>query len=171
MNLGIRYKAIAIQTKYWQPKDDYIRDIICAIKKIIVDEDIITISEKAISIALGNIYDEKKIIPSRLARYISKYWMRIVWPYILGPLCHLREGTIKSLKLYPIKEGSHHKQLAIKKGGILQALLHGSEAAIDGSNLPFSYVCLPLNNPIKVMTEAEDLPNHYEAIKARIEND
>ena len=28
--------------------------------------------------------------------------------------------------------------------------MHGSEAAIDGSNLPFSYVCLPLNNPIKV---------------------
>jgi histidinol dehydrogenase len=30
---------------------------------------------------------------------------------------------------------------------------------------------IKLNTPLKIMTEAEDLPNHYEAIKARIEND
>ncbi len=141
-----RYKAVAVETRYWKPRDDYARDIIEAIKNIVDNGDFVTVSEKAVSTALGNLIDEKKVEPSRLARFIAKYWMRIVWPYILGPVCHLRQKTIEFLRSYPPEEGSLHKQLALEQSGFLQALMHGSEGGIDGSNLPHSYVSLPLAN-------------------------
>ena len=141
-----RYKAVAVETHYWKPGDDYITQLIQAIAKIVADGDFVTVSEKAVSTALGNLIDEKSVEPSRLARFIARYWMRIVWPYILGPVCHLRQKTIEFLRSYPPEEGSLHKQLALQRNGFLQALMHGSEGAIDGSNLPHSYVSLPLEN-------------------------
>jgi len=81
--------------------------------------------------------------------------MRKVWPYILGPICHLRQKTIDQLRSYPIEEGSRHKQLALDRGGFLQALMHGSEASIDGSNIPYSYVSLPLENSWKIAQEIQ----------------
>jgi len=151
-----RYKALAVKTRYWKPKDDYITDIIAAIKNVVKDGDFVTISEKAVSTALGNLVDEQEIKPSSLARFIAKYWMRIVWPYVLGPVCHLRKKTIDYLRSYPVEEGSRHKQLALERGGFLQALMHGSEGGIDGSNLPFSYVCLPLENAEKIVSELRE---------------
>ena len=147
------YKAVAIETRYWKPRDDYVQDIIEAINSIVADGDFITVSEKAVSTALGNLVDEKSVKPSRLARCIAKYWMPIVWPYILGPVCHLRKKTINFLRSYPAEEGSLHKQLALERSGFLQALMHGSEGGIDGSNLPHSYVCLPLENAEDIATE------------------
>ena len=147
------YKAVAVETRYWKPRDDYIQDTIEAIKNIVADGDFVTVSEKAVSTALGNLVDEKNVKPSRLARCIAKYWMPFVWPYILGPVCHLRKKTIDFLRSYPAEEGSLHKQLALERSGFLQALMHGSEGGIDGSNLPHSYVCLPLENAEDVATE------------------
>lgn len=141
-----RYIALAVETRYWKPKDDYTKDIINAIKNTIKDGDYVTVSEKAVSTALGNLVDEKTLKPTALARFIARYWMRFVWPYILGPVCHLRKNTVDNLRAYPPKEGSYHKQLALERGSFLQALMHGSEAGIDGSNLPHTYVCLPLEN-------------------------
>ena len=140
------YKACAVESHYWKPGDDYIKNIIEAIKNIVADGDYVTVSEKAISTALGNIIDEKNVKPSSLARFIAKYWMRIVWPYILGRKCHMKLKTIQFLSSYPTEEGSRHKQLALMQSGFLRALMHGSEGAIDGSNLPYSYVALPLEN-------------------------
>lgn len=151
-----RYKAVAVESRYWKPGDDYIRQLIEAIKNIVADGDFVTVSEKAISTSLGNLVDEKNVEPSRLARFIAKYWMRIVWPYILGPICHLRQKTIKFLTSYPTEEGSLHKQLALQQSGFLQALMHGSEGAIDGSNLPYSYVSLPLENAQKIAQELSE---------------
>ena len=151
-----RYKAVAVESRYWKPGDDYIRQLIEAIENIVEDKDFVTVSEKAVSTSLGNLVDEKNVEPSRLARFIAKYWMRIVWPYILGPLCHLRQKTIDFLRSYPIEEGSHHKQLALQQSGFLQALMHGSEGAIDGSNLPYSYVSLPLENAQKIAQELSE---------------
>jgi F420-0:gamma-glutamyl ligase-like protein len=71
--------------------------------------------------------------------------MRIVWGYLLGPLCHLQKKLLLHLRDYPVEEGSRHKQVALQKAGLLQALMFGSEGGIDGSNLPYSYVSLPLN--------------------------
>jgi len=133
-----------VTTRYWRPGEDYLKQIVKAIENKVEDEDFVTISEKAISTALGNLVDESVVQPSRFARLLAKYWMRFVWPYILGPLCHLRKRTIKRLRTYPIEGGSAHKQVALEHGGFLQALMQGSEGAIDGSNLPYSYVSLPL---------------------------
>ena len=151
-----RYKAVAVESRYWKPGDDYIRQLIEAIENIVQDKDFVTVSEKAVSTSLGNLIDEKNVEPSRLARFIAKYWMRIVWPYILGPLCHLRQKTIKFLRSYPTEEGSLHKQVALMHNGFLQALMHGSEGAIDGSNLPYSYVSLPLENAQKIAQELRE---------------
>jgi F420-0:gamma-glutamyl ligase-like protein len=145
-----RYKALAIQCRYWKPKDDYTSQIVNAIAHVIDDGDYVTVSEKALSTALGNIVNEKTVKPSLLARFIAKYWMRIAWPHLLAPLCRLKWTTIQFLQSYPAEEGSLHKQVALEHCGFLAALAYGSEGAIDGSNLPHSYVALPLENAQKV---------------------
>jgi len=155
-----RYKTVAIKTRYWMPGEDYIKQVVRAIDGTIEDGDFVTVSEKAISTAQGNLIDEKNIQPTWLACFLSKYWMRIIWPYVFGPLCHLRERTIRYLRSYPPEEGSLHKQVALIQGGLLQALMFGSEGSIDGSNLPMSLVSLPLENAYEV---AQELRSRIEA--------
>jgi F420-0:gamma-glutamyl ligase-like protein len=76
--------------------------------------------------------------------------MRLVWGYILGPLSRLRKITIQHIRSYPLNEGSAHKQLALEQASLLEALMFGSEGGIDGSNLPYSLVSLPLRNAQEV---------------------
>jgi len=141
-----KYEAVAVATRYWRPGENYLKQIVKSIENKIEDGDFVTISEKAISTALGNLLDESVVQSGWLARFMAKYWMRFIWVYILGPICHLRKKTIRHLRAYPIEEGSAHKQVALEHAGLLQALMQGSEGAIDGSNLPYSYVSLPLRN-------------------------
>jgi F420-0:gamma-glutamyl ligase-like protein len=108
--------------------------------------DFVTVSEKAISTASGNILDESKVRPSKLAHFIAKYWMHFIWGYLLGVLCHFRKKTITRLRSYPVVEGGAHKQVALEHAGFWQTLMYGSEGGIDGSNLPYSYVSLPVRN-------------------------
>jgi len=140
------YKAVAVTTRYWRPREDYLKQIVRAIENKTENGDFVTISEKAISTALGNLVDESVVQSGWLAHFLAKYWMRFVWVYIFGPLCHLRKKTVRHLRAYPIEDGSAHKQVALEHAGLLQALMQGSEGAIDGSNLPYSYVSLPLRN-------------------------
>jgi len=146
MQVPGKYKTAAITTLYWKPGENYLQRITDSIKSKIEDGDIVTISEKAISTAQGNLIDEGNIKASIFAHFLARYWMRYVWGYILGPLCHLRKRTIHHFKIYPVKKGSIHKQVTLQCAGLLQALMHGSEGGIDGSNLPYSYVSLPLKN-------------------------
>jgi F420-0:gamma-glutamyl ligase-like protein len=141
-----RYKAYAITTKYWRPGEDYIQQIIRSIEGKVSDGDFVVVSEKAIATALGNIVDESKVKPSLNAKIIAKFWMPIIWGYILGPVCHLRRKLLLQLRTYPPELGSRHKQVALQYAGLLQALMFGSEGGIDGTNLPYTYVCLPLKN-------------------------
>jgi F420-0:gamma-glutamyl ligase-like protein len=138
-------KVLAVATRYWRPGEDYLNEIVKAVKGKIVDDDFVVVSEKAISIALSNIVDECEVKPGLGARWIASFWMRTVWGYFLGPLCHLRQKLLLQLRDYPVKVGSRHKQVALHGAGLLQALMFGSEGGIDGSNLPYSYVSLPLN--------------------------
>ncbi|MEM2994445.1 MAG: coenzyme F420-0:L-glutamate ligase [Candidatus Bathyarchaeia archaeon] len=141
-----RYKALAVTTKYWRPSEDYLEEIVKGVKDKINDGDFVVISEKAISTATNNILDENSVKPSLTAKLIAKYWMRIVWGYFLGILCHFNRKLLRHLREYPLDTGSRHKQVALQHAGFLQALMFGSEGGIDGSNLPYSYVSLPLNN-------------------------
>ncbi len=144
------FETIALATGYWRPSEDYELQIVKALEGKVQNGDVVTISEKAISTAAGNIVDEKPIKPCMLARFLAGFWMGVVWAYVLGTFCHLREKTIDRFKTYPTEEGSKHKQLALNEAGFLQALMHGSEGGIDGSNLPYSYVSLTLKDAQKI---------------------
>ncbi|MCX8177591.1 MAG: coenzyme F420-0:L-glutamate ligase [Candidatus Bathyarchaeota archaeon] len=142
----VKYRALAIVTGYWLPGTDYLSEIVAAVEGRVSDGDILVISEKALSIAMGRIIDEDKVKPSLNSRLIAEVWMPIVWGYILGPVCRLNSRLIKDLREYPRQLGGRHKQVALQYGGLLQALMFGSEGGIDGSNLPYSYVSLPLED-------------------------
>ena len=159
----VEYLSIAIPTAYWMPGEDFVEIVIKSVKDLARDGDLIVLSEKAISIATGNIVDEESIEPSRLARLIGGIWMTFVWGHLLGRVCHLKPKTIQRLREYPQPEGPKHKELAINHVGILQSLRHGSEGGIDGSNVAFSFVALPLEDPKKI---AEDL---HEKISEKLE--
>ncbi len=146
----IKYKALAITTNYWNPRSDYIDKILGSIEKKVEDGDFVVVSEKAISTALSNMVDESTVKPSGSARVLAGFWMRLVWGYTLGILCGFGPRLLKRLRNYPFKSGSRHKQVALQYAGFWQALMFGSEGGIDGSNLPFSYVSLPLNNSEKL---------------------
>jgi len=144
------YKCFALETGYWRLGTDYVQKIIDNVRGNIENGDFVTVSEKAISTASGNILDESKICPTRLARFIASFWMRYVWGYLLGVFCRLRKKTITRLRSYPVVEGSMHKQAALEHSGFWQSLMYGSEGGIDGSNLPYSYVSLPLKNARRI---------------------
>jgi F420-0:gamma-glutamyl ligase-like protein len=141
-----KYKALAIVTKYWRPREGYLEEIIKSIEGKVADRDFVVVSEKAISTASGNVIDESLIMQSLSARLIAKFWMRTVWGCFLGPISHLGRKMIQSLREYPLDVGSRHKQVALWQAGLIQALMFGSEGGIDGSNLAYSYVSLPLSN-------------------------
>jgi len=142
----VKYRALAVTTKYWKPGQDYLKEITDSIASRVDNGDFVVVSEKAISTALGNIIDESRIRPSLNAKLIAKPWMRFVWGYVLGVQCHFGQRLLQRLRAYPVAAGSRHKQLTLQQAGLLQALMFGSEGGIDGSNLPYSYVSLPLKN-------------------------
>jgi len=153
----IRYKVLAVTTKYWRPGEDFLEEIVRGVEGRAVDGDFVVVSEKAVATALGNIVDESTVRPGMSARVIAMFWMRVVWGYFLGFLCHFRARLLRQLREYPIGVGSCHKQVALQRAGLLQALMFGSEGGIDGSNLPYSYVSLPLNNADEI---AEEIRKH-----------
>ena len=145
-----KYYALPVATKYWKPGEKYLNIILHSVEKRVTNGDFVVISEKALSTALGNIMDENSISPSFSAKLISHLWMRIAWGYLLGVLCRLGPRLRRRLREYPLEAGSRHKQIALQHSGLLQALMWGSEGGIDGSNLPYSYVSLPLTEPCEL---------------------
>lgn len=142
----VKYKVLAVTTRYWRPRKNYLEEIIEGVKGKVADGDFVVLSEKAISTSLNNIIDESGIEAGLNAKFIARFWMRIVWGYVLGLLCHLRGKLLQHLREYPVELGSRHKQVALQYAGLLQALMFGSEGGIDGSNLAYAYVSLPLKN-------------------------
>jgi F420-0:gamma-glutamyl ligase-like protein len=141
-----KYRMLAVTTKYWKPRENYLKIIGESVEGKIDDRDLLVISEKAVSTALSNVVDESKVRPSLSAKIIAECWMRIAWGYFLGTLCHLRSQLLQHLQTYPFEIGSLHKQVALQYAGLLRALMFGSEGGIDGSNLAYSYVSLPPRN-------------------------
>lgn len=152
-------KVKIIKTRYWLPGEDYLKSISDSTQKVLMNNDIIVISEKALSVAKGYLIDEDKIKPSLLAKLLAKVYMRFIWGYFLGNICNFKEETIKRLRTYPLEEGAKHKQVVLRYFSFLQALKYGSEGGIDLSNVPFSYACLPLRKPLE---EAEHIRSKIE---------
>jgi F420-0:gamma-glutamyl ligase-like protein len=151
----LRLKAIRIKTEYWRPGTDYVSEVVNAVEGVLRDGDIVTVSEKAISTAMGHIVDESKFSSGVAARFLASFWTRRIWSGPLGKLAKLKDGTRERLRNFPLIEGAVHKQVSLYYVGLLQSLRHYSEGGIDASNLPYSYVSLPLNNP-----EAETVRLH-----------
>lgn len=148
-----KYRALALTTGYWKPGEDYLARIADNLAGKVQDADFVVVSEKALSTALGSILDESTVKAGFNAKVISRFWMRFAWGYFLSVICHLGKRLTQRLRQYPLEAGSRHKHVALQRAGPLQALMWGSEGGIDGSNLPFSYVSLPLRNPYKVADE------------------
>jgi F420-0:gamma-glutamyl ligase-like protein len=145
--------ARAIRTRYWRPGDDYRKIILESISKGSQDGDILAISEKALAVAQGRIVDESKSRPGPLAQNLANTWMRLMWGFALGRLCHMKPANITRLRNYPLSEGAKHKQVCLEHSGLLQALRPFSEGGIDTTNLPFSFASLPLESPRRIAEE------------------
>jgi F420-0:gamma-glutamyl ligase-like protein len=143
----LKLKIRKIRTRYWKPGTNAINEITSALSNGLNNGDVVVVSEKALATAQGLVIDESKINPGLMAKIIAKFWMRKVWGGPLGRITKLKPRTLENLREYPIHAGSAHKQLALRKMGLLQALRHYSEGGIDASNLPYSLVSLPLPNP------------------------
>ncbi len=155
-----RYYALALTTTFWKPGTDYKREIMKVTEGRIRDGDFLVVSEKAISTATGNIVDESNVTPGFSAKFLASFWMPLAWGYFLGVACHFGKRLLRRIRQYPAEEGSRHKQITLQYAGFGQSLMFGSEGGIDGSNLPFSLMSLPL----------EDVHLVAEAIRADIQN-
>jgi len=153
------YRTLAAKSKYWRPGTNYNRVIAELVSGLVDDGDTVVVSEKAVAMAQGRICDESAFVPSSLAKFIARFWMRRVWGYLLGPLTRMSRINIERVRNYPAAEGAAHKQAAISYAGVLQALRHSSEGGIDVSNVPYTYACLPLPDPTRV---AEEIRKHLE---------
>ncbi len=140
-----RYQALALTTGYWKPGTEYLKQIVLATEKRVADRDFVVVSEKALSTAQNNIVDESSVHPSLTALFLAKIWMPFAWGYFLGVACHFGQKLLHRIRAYPSEFGSQHKQVALQYTGFSQALMFGSEGGIDGSNLPYSLVSLPLS--------------------------
>ena len=161
----MKLKVVAFKTKYWRPGTDYSEQIVTNINEYVDDGDIIAVSEKSIATATGNIVDESNVSTSGLARFLAEIWIKKIWGGPLGRITRLKTRTLENLQEYPSNEGSAHKQVALREVGFLQALRHYSEGGIDASNLPYSYVSLPLGDP------NENAFNIREAVKNELGKD
>jgi len=146
----MRLRTITFKTSFWRPGTDYVSEIIRVTSTHLKNGDIIAVSEKAISTASGNIYNEARVLPGTVAKFLAGYWTKGLWAGPLGMITGLKRQTLNNLKNYPRKEGAAHKQTALWHVGLLQSLRHYSEGGIDASNLPYTYVSLPLSKPIEV---------------------
>lgn len=146
----MRLRTITFKTSFWRPETDYVSEIIRVTSTHLKNGDIIAVSEKAVSTASGNIYDEAGVLPGTVAKFLAGYWTKGLWAGPLGMITGLKRQTLNNLKNYPVEEGAAHKQTALWHVGLLQSLRHYSEGGIDASNLPYTYVSLPLSKPIEV---------------------
>jgi F420-0:gamma-glutamyl ligase-like protein len=150
------YEALAVATSYWKPGGDFLNAIIKAVETKVGDGDFVVVSEKALSTALGNVIDESTVQSRLNAKLIAHLWMRVCWGHFLSAMLGFGQRLTRNLRQYPLESGSRHKQLALQQAGPLQALMFGSEGGIDGSNLPFAYVSLPLSNAEEMATRIRE---------------
>lgn len=145
------YKVIPIETHYIKPNES-IDFMIEDISKLADEGDYLVIAETPISVSQGRLVDEADYTPSFKATFLATYWSKYLWGYVLGPLLGIKERTIKNLRKLP-EESKRHKELVLDLYGWKHALKPASEAGIDLSNAPGTYVSLLPENPQKVAQE------------------
>ncbi|MFH0850259.1 MAG: coenzyme F420-0:L-glutamate ligase [Candidatus Bathyarchaeota archaeon] len=152
----MKVKAVSVRTRYWRPGTDYASEIVEKVGELVENGDIIIVSEKALSTASGFLVDEAKVKPGYIAKLLAGPWTRRLWGGPLGTITGLKQQTLLNLRNYPAEEGAAHKQVALWTVGLLQSMRHYSEGGIDASNLPYSYVSLPLRDAAKVVSKIRE---------------
>ncbi len=148
------YIVIPIETGYIKPNDN-LDSIIEPAKRLMKDNDYLVIAETPISVSQNRLVDEAKYTPSLTAKFLTVIWSKYLWGYVLGPLLKIKKRTIKNLRKLP-KETEAHKEVVLQLYGLKHALKPASEAGIDLSNAPGTFVSLLPENPEKVACEIKD---------------
>ena len=145
------YIVIPIETGYIKPNDN-LDSIIEPARKLMRDDDYLVIAETPISVSQNRLVDESKYTPSLLAKFLTVVWSKYLWGYVLGPLLKIKKRTIRNLRKLP-KETEAHKEVVLQLYGLKHALKPASEAGIDLSNAPGTFVSLLPENPERVACE------------------
>ena len=148
------YVVIPIETGYIKPNDN-LDCIIEPAKELMRDNDYLVIAETPISVSQNRLIDEAEYTPGLMAKFLTVVWSKYLWGYVLGPLLKIKKRTIRNLRKLP-KETEAHKQVVLDLYGLKHALKPASEAGIDLSNAPGTYVSLLPENPEKVACEIRD---------------
>lgn len=148
------YIVIPIETGYIKPNEN-LNSIILKVKDIAKDGDYLVIAETPIAVSQGRLIDESKYTPSLKAKFLAIIWSKYLWGYILGPLFGIKKRTIKNLRKLP-EESKAHKEAVLQLYGWKHALKPASEAGIDLSNAPGTFVSLLPENPEKVAKEIKE---------------
>ena len=140
--------VIPIETGYIKPKED-LSAIINPAKQLMEDGDYLVIAETPVSVSQNRLVDESLYTPSLTAKLLTTVWSKYLWGYVLGPLLGIKKRTIKNLRKLP-EETKAHKEVVLQLYGLKHALKPASEAGIDLSNAPGTFVSLLPENPEKV---------------------
>ena len=155
------YKIIPIKTDYIKPGESY-DTIIHRASKYLENGDFLVISETPIAISQGRIVDEENFKPTITSYLIADIWSKFIWGYLLGPLFKIKKRTIINLRRLP-KAARSHKQLILEYYGLKHALKPASEAGVDLSNVPGTYVCLLPEHPDEVVTDiSRNISSQYD---------
>ena len=142
------YIVIPIETGYIKPNDN-LDCIIQPARELMKDNDYLVIAETPISVSQNRLVDEAEYTPSLTAKFLTVVWSKYLWGYVLGPILGIKKRTIKNLRKLP-KETEAHKEVVLQLYGLKHALKPASEAGIDLSNAPGTFVSLLPENPEKV---------------------
>jgi F420-0:gamma-glutamyl ligase-like protein len=152
----VRIKVVKRSFRYWFPGSNFIRDIVRRYRDSLDDGSVIVITEKAVSVALGNIYDESVIKSDIISKYLTLIVNSYLWGRILYRVFRHGDDFLRLIKEVPLEHLTTHKKLSIKYGGLKHFIKPYSEGGIDATNLPYYYVSLPLRNADKVVREVRE---------------
>ncbi len=145
------YMVIPIETGYIKPNED-LSSIIAPACELMEDGDYLVIAETPVSISQGRLIDESEYTPSLTAKFLTTVWSKYLWGYVFGPILKIKKRTIKNLRRLP-DETKAHKEVVLQLYGLKHALKPASEAGIDLSNAPGTFVSLLPEDPEKVACE------------------
>ena len=145
------YMVIPIETGYIKPNED-LSSIIAPACELMEDGDYLVIAETPVSISQGRLIDESEYTPSLTAKFLTTVWSKYLWGYVFGPIMKKKKRTIKNLRRLP-DETKAHKEVVLQLYGLKHALKPASEAGIDLSNAPGTFVSLLPEDPEKVACE------------------
>ena len=148
------YKIIPIETSYIKPNES-LDKLFNKCMPLLEDEDYLVIAETPISVSQGRLVDEAEYTPGLSSKFLAGIWSKYIWGYFLGPILKIKKRTTKNLRRLP-PETAAHKQVVLELYGWKHALKPASEAGIDLSNSPGTFVSLLPKNPQKV---AEEIAN------------